>query len=179
MDRPRRQGASSSRPATTPPASSRLTVRKKNRRKPGSVWSRLPQPSVIADACGRALRRSIPAVAVVAAGVALTGGLWGGYRWVMTSPRFAITAITVGGNHHVDADQLRAALPLHPGDSVFANLTKVSRAAFVSPWVDSVEVHRLLPHTIGIELHEHTAVAVVQLGELYLVDPLGRPFKRA
>ena len=179
MDRSRRQGTSTARPATTPPAASRLTVRKKNRRKPGSVWSRLPRPAAIADSCGRALRRSIPAVAVVAAGVALTGGLWGGYRWVTTSPRFAITAITVSGNHHVDADQLRASLPLHAGDSVFANLTKVSHVAFASPWVERVEVHRLLPHTIAIELHEHVAAAVVQLGELYLVDPSGHPFKRA
>jgi cell division septal protein FtsQ len=134
---------------------------------------------VIADACGRALRRSIPAAAVVVAGVAITGGLWAGYRWVMTSPRFAITAITVTGNHHVDADQLRGALPLHVGDSVFADLTKVSRVAFASPWVASVEVHRILPHTIAIELHEHRAAAIVQLGELYLADGTGHPFKRA
>jgi cell division septal protein FtsQ len=179
MDRSRREGASTTRPATAPPVSSRLTVRKRNRRRPGTVWSRLPKPAAIADACGRALRRSLPAAAVVTAGIAITGGLWAGYRWITTSPRFAITAITVQGAHHVDPDQLRAALPIHTGDSVFAGLGGITRAAFASPWVASVEVHRLLPHTIAIELHEHTAAAVVELGELYLVDPAGHPFKRA
>lgn len=134
---------------------------------------------MIADACGRALRRALPAAAVVTAGIAITGGLWAGYRWITTSPRFAITAITVQGAHHVDPDQLRAALPIHTGDSVFAGLGGITRAAIASPWVAGVEVHRLLPHTIAIELHEHTAAAVVELGELYLVDPAGHPFKRA
>jgi hypothetical protein len=179
MDRSRREGASTTRPATAPPVSSRLTVRKRNRRRPGTVWSRLPKPAAIADACGRALRRSLPAAAVVTAGIAITGGLWAGYRWITTSPRFAITEITVQGAHHVDPDQLRAALPIHVGDSVFAGLGGITRAAFVSPWVAGVELHRLLPHTIAIELHEHTAAAVVELGELYLVDPAGHPFKRA
>jgi cell division septal protein FtsQ len=183
MDRSRRQGASATRPATTPPAASRLTVsKKKNRRRPGSVWSRLPRPSVIADACSRTLRRSIPAAAILAAAAAATTGLWAGYRWVSSSPRFAITAITVTGTHHVDPDALRAQLPIHVGDNVFVGLTPTTRAAFTSPWIASLEVHRILPHTIAIDVHEHTAAAVVQLGatgELYLADPGGHPFKRA
>jgi cell division septal protein FtsQ len=180
MDRSRRQGASTTRPATAPPASSRLTVRKhKNRRRPGTVWARLPRPAVIADACGRALRRSLPAAAALAALTAIGGGLWAGHRWITTSPRFAITAITVQGAHHVDPGELRAQLPIHAGDNVFVGLTGVARAALAQPWVAGVEVHRILPHTIAIELREHTAAAVVELGELYLVDPSGQPFKRA
>src|SRR3954452_17714058 len=105
MDRSRRQGANGARPATSPPASSRLTVRKhKNRRRPGSVWSRLPKPGAIADACGRAVRRSVPAVAAVAVLGAVGCGVWAGHRWLTTSPRFAITAITVAGTHHVDPE---------------------------------------------------------------------------
>src|SRR5436190_403925 len=38
-----------------------------------------------------------------------------------------------------------------------------------------------LPHTLVVELREHTAAAVAALGdgELYLIDAGGRPFKRA
>lgn len=180
MDRSRRQGANGARPATTPPASSRLTVRKhKNRRRPGSVWSRVPKPGAIADACGRAVRRSLPAVAVLVAVGAAGGGVWAGHRWITTSPRFAIAEITISGTHHVDPEALRAALPIHVGDNVFVGLAAVARAAHDDPWIAAAEVHRILPHTIAIEIREHTAAAVVELGELYLADASGRPFKRA
>jgi cell division septal protein FtsQ len=162
--------------------SSRLTVRKhKNRRRPGSAWSRLPKPSLIVDACGRALRRSLRGVAVIAAVGAVGGSMWAGYRWITSSPRFALTAITVQGVQHLDADQLRAALPVHVGDNAFVDLAEVSRAVLANPWVAAAEVHRVLPHTLAIEIHEHAAAAVIVLGELderYLVEPAGRPFKR-
>lgn len=180
MDRSRRQGANGARPATTPPASSRLTVRKhKNRRRPGSVWSRLPKSGAIADACGRAVRRSLPAIAAVAALGVISGAGWAGYRWITTSPRFAITAITIAGTHHVAPDDLRAALPIRVGDNVFEGLAGVTRAVRDTPWIASASVHRILPHTIAIEVREHTAAAIVELGELYLADASGHPFKRA
>jgi len=180
MDRSRRQGANGARPATTPPALSRLTVRKhKNRRRPGSLWSRLPKSGAIADACGRAVRRALPAAAAVAVLGAASGGVWASYRWLTTSPRFAITAITVQGTHRVTADDLRAALPVRVGDNVFVELAEVARAARDNPWIAAAAVHRILPHTIAIEVREHTAAAIVELGELYLADASGHPFKRA
>jgi cell division protein FtsQ len=143
------------------------------------MWSRLPKPHAIADACGRALRRSlIPAAAAVALG-ALGGGLWAGYHWLTTSPRFAITEIAIQGTHHVDPDDLRAALPIHAGDSVFAGLDGIARAVRATPWIAAAEVRRILPHTIAIDVREHAAAAVVELGEPYLVDATGQPFKRA
>jgi hypothetical protein len=164
------------------PASSRLTLRRpRNRRRAGSVWSRLPRPSVIADACGRLLRRALPAAAALAALAVLGGALWAGYRWLTRSPRFAITEIAVQGAHRVDPDALRARLPIHIGDNAFADLAGAARAAGADPRIAAVEVRRMLPHTIVVELREHTAAAVAALGEdeLYLVDPAGRPFKRA
>src|SRR5690242_8483727 len=113
MDRSRRAGAKETRPQ--PPASSRLTVKARpNRRKVaprGSLWSRLPKPMAIADACGRALRRSLPALIAVGVLGAVGGTAWGGYRFVTTSSRFAITEIAVNGNQQLSADQIRATLP--------------------------------------------------------------------
>jgi hypothetical protein len=154
-------------------------VRKhRNRRRPGTVWARLPKPRAIADACGRALRRSLPAVAAVAALAMLGGAAWAGHRWVTTSSRFAIADVVVRGTHQVGADDLRAALPVRAGDNVFADLAAIARAARGNPWVASAEVHRILPNTITVDVREYTAAAVVELGDLYLVDPSGRPFKR-
>jgi cell division protein FtsQ len=182
MDRSRRAGAKDTRPQ--PPAASRLTVKPRpNRRKTaprGSIWSRLPRPMAIADACGRALRRSVPALVGLFVVSAIGGTAWAGYRFVTTSPRFAITNVEVNGNHVLGDEQIRASLTLRDGDNVFAtNLDEVVRELRDNPWIASAEAHRVLPHTIVIDVREHVAAAVVQLGGLYLVDAEGHPFKRA
>jgi cell division protein FtsQ len=175
-----RDAARGGRPAA--PAASRLTLRPpRNRRRPGSVWSRLPRPAAIADACGRLLRRSLPAAAAIAVLAVIGGALGAGYRWLTRSPRFAITEIVVQGAHHVDPDALRARLPIRVGDNAFAGLAAAARTAREDPWIAAAEVRRVLPHTIVVELREHVAAAVAELGEgeLYLIDATGRPFKRA
>jgi hypothetical protein len=176
-----REAASGGRPAV-PPLSSRLTLRRpRNRRRPGSVWSRLPRPTALADTCGRLLRRALPAAAALAVLAAIGGGVLAGYRWLTRSPRFAVTEIVVQGAHHVDPDALRARLPIRAGDNAFADLTAAARAAGEDPWIAAADVRRRLPHTIVVELREHVAAAVAELGEggLYLVDAAGHPFKRA
>jgi hypothetical protein len=59
-----------------------LTVKaRQNRRKAaprGSIWSRLPKPAVIADACGRMLRRSLPALIGLGVIGAVGGTAWAG-----------------------------------------------------------------------------------------------------
>jgi cell division protein FtsQ len=165
-----------------PPASSRLTVKARpNRRlKQGSIWARLPRPPVIADACGRALRRSLPALIGAGVLVAVGGTAWAGYRFVTTSDRFAITTIEVHGAEKASPDALIASLPAKRGDNMFsASLDAITSEVRANPWIASAEVHRELPHTIVIDVREHVPTALVQLGGLYLVDADGHPFKRA
>jgi cell division protein FtsQ len=178
MDRSRRQGAKES--ATIPPSSSRLTFKaKRNRKRIGPLWTRLPKPVVIADACGRALRRSLPALVGVGVLAAVGGSAWAGYRFVTTSPRFAITEIVVHGNQRLTSDDVRAALPVHVGDNVFASdLDSAMRSLRADPWIATARAYRVLPHTLAIELTEHAPVAIVELGELYLIDAEGHAFKR-
>ncbi|HTR50462.1 MAG TPA: FtsQ-type POTRA domain-containing protein [Kofleriaceae bacterium] len=189
MDRSRRPGRTSVCPAPkegspTPPPASRLTLKpRQNRRRTtarGPLWTRVPKPGAIADACGRALRRGLPAIAAGAVALALGGTAWAGYHFVTTSPRFAITAIDVHGNRHLTADRIRAALPVHEGDNVFAaDVEAALHALRADPWIEHAEAHRVLPDTLVIEVREHEAVALVDFGGLYLVDAAGHPFKRA
>jgi cell division protein FtsQ len=110
---------------------------------------------------------------------AIGGTAWAGYHFVTTSPRFAITEIQVNGNKRVAADLVRASLPIAVGDNVFAaNVDSLTRAIATNPWVASASAHRVLPHTLVIDVREHEAVAVAELGGLYLVDTTGAPFKR-
>jgi len=143
------------------------------------LWARLPKPAMIANACGRALRRSLPAMIGLVVVGAVGGTARAGYRFVTTSARFAITSIEVHGNHHVDPAQVLAALPIHVGDNVFAaNVDSLTRRLAANPWIADASAHRILPHTLVIEIREHEPAAVAELGGLYLVDATGHPFKR-
>src|SRR5262249_24228183 len=52
------------------------------------------------------------------------------------------------------------------------------RAMAAHPWVDAVRVARRFPSSLSVDVKEHEPAAVVALGELYLVDIEGRPFKK-
>src|SRR5512139_484409 len=138
MDRSRRPGGKQGRAASAPavPASSRLTVRnKRNRRRPASLWSRVPRPPAIADACGRALRRSLPALAATAAITGVGAGIWLGYRFITTSSHFAISSIEVHGASQLSVDEVRGALPVGLGDNLFTtDLDTVATTLRAHPW---------------------------------------------
>jgi cell division protein FtsQ len=177
-----------SRPGTEPPATSRLNLREAktrprgNRRReiPTTLWSRVPGPRRIANACGRIARRSLPGFAALGVAAVLAGGVYAGYRFVTTSSRFAITSIEVRGNQRVTTDELLAALPIHAGDNVFtADLEAAASAARGNPWIATADVRRILPHTVTVDVREHVPVAAVELGDRYLVDAAGHPFKHA
>lgn len=140
----------------------------------------MPKPPVIADACGRALRRSLPGLIGAGVLVAVCGTAFAGYRFVTTSPRFAITTVEVHGNQQLETDEVIASLPARVGDNMFAtSLDEVVAELRQNPWVAGAEAHRELPHTIVVNVREHVPAAIVSLGGLYLVDEHGLPFKKA
>lgn len=140
----------------------------------------MPRPGAIADACGRALRRSVPAIAATCIVLAVGAGVWFGYRFVTTSSRYAITSIEVRGASRVSADEIRAAIPVRLGHNVFkADLAGVGARLRNHPWIAEASAHRILPDTLVVEVREHVPAAIAVLGEPYLVDRQGHAFKRA
>lgn len=182
MDRSRR-GERRETEAPSIPSSSRLTVRKKgsnNRRKPISLWSRVPKPRVMLDACGRAVRRGAPGIVATVVVAVLGGGLWLGYRFVTTSDRFAIDQIEVHGADRLSPEVVRAVLPIQRGENLItADLDAARLALRNEPWISAADIRRQLPSTLIVEIKEHSPAAIVELEHLYLADALGRPFKRA
>jgi len=174
----RSRPAPDARPA---PQASRLTLGKKgNRRRATPLWSRLPKPRAVIDSCGRALRRSVPAMLALVGIGATAGGAYAGYRFVTGSPRFAITDIEIRGAHVLDPNALRARLGFADGDNIFtAPLAGAEDRLEHEPWIASVDVHRELPHTVVVDVREREAAAIVDAGGLYLADAAGHVFKRA
>ena len=178
MDRSRRGGTKQD----APPASSRLTVRKKqNRKRPVSLWSRVPDRNAVLDACKRTLRRSLPALVGTAIAIGISLGVLAGYRFVTTTAPPAIATIEIKGAQHLVEDSVRAALPVKVGENIFTtDLGDVTRTLRGDPWIRSASAHRVLPNTLVVEIREHEPIAVVQLGtDLYLAEENGHPFKKA
>ena len=175
-----RGSVSRARGDATPPATSRLTLRPSGNRRVKSEPKRKLDARALANACGRALRRSLTAIVAVLVVSAIGGTAWAGYHFVTTSSRFAVTTIEINGTQRLDADELRASLPVHVGDNVFtAPIDALVEQLRANPWIESADAHRVLPHAIIVELRERSAAAVVELDGRYLADANGRVFKRA
>lgn len=181
MDRSRSSRGAAQRRAVEPPRiprESRLVLRP-NRKRTSPLVARLPRPREAVDACGRALRRSAPALVTIAALSLIASGLAFGHRFLTTSTRFAVSEVEVRGSTVLTPDEVRAVLPIKRGDNIFeAKTGAAERALLALPWVAGADVRRELPQRIVVELRERTPAAVVSADELYLVDAAGRPFKR-
>ncbi|MEZ4398775.1 MAG: FtsQ-type POTRA domain-containing protein [Kofleriaceae bacterium] len=183
MDRSRPRGTASPRVDDARlPRVSRMTLRpgRANRRQRTALRERLPAPREVADACGRALRRSAPVLVALAVASAVgTAGVFG-YRWVTTTPRFAVTTIEVNGEVVLDEAEVRARLPFAPGINIFRVDTGAAEAALAAePWVRKASVRRRLPHTVIVDITERQPAALVSADRLYLADAAGAPFKPA
>ena len=124
--------------------------------------------------------RMLPATLATLALVALAGALAAGYRFLRTSPRFAIAGFEVSGTGHMAADDVVAVAGIALGGNIFAlDVEGVEERLERLPWVRQASVSRQLPNTVAIEVTERIAVAVVNADGLYLADAQGRLFKRA
>lgn len=111
---------------------------------------------------------------------ALSVGAWQGYQLVTTSPLFAISRVRFVGLSHAAEEELLRKSGLSIGQNLFrADLARASRAIEAHPWVASARLERRLPSTVIASVVEHRPMALVQLGNLYVLDDQGALFKRA
>lgn len=101
------------------------------------------------------------------------------WHWARTSPRFALSDVKVTG--HVEATDVELVRlgGVLLGQNLWAMDTRsMERSIATHPWVKSVSVTRHFPSRLSIDVVEHRAVAMLSMGELYLVNEAGQPFKR-
>lgn len=124
-----------------------------------------------------------PSVAKGLLAAALTAGLiWGGVElraWALSSPRFQLQEANFTGLTRASRAELVKLSGLAVGQNLFAlDVPALEKAMLQHPWVRSVEVTRHFPATVSVEVVEHTPEALVVLGDLYVLDGEGEPFKR-
>jgi cell division protein FtsQ len=115
------------------------------------------------------------AVAIIALGF----GGQKGWEYARRSERLGLEHVNVRGANRASDSELLKLTGLLPGQNLLQLDTAALERAFSShPWVKSVSVKRRFPDTLDVLLVEQEPKAVVSLGELYLVNAEGQPFKR-
>jgi cell division protein FtsQ len=118
------------------------------------------------------------------AGVVLVAGTSIGFAWVarrhvMTSARFAITEVAISGNDHRSAEVIVAESGLQVGTNVFAaDLDAAHVLLLADPWIADVALARRLPGTIVVRVTERKAAALAAMGDTYVTNADGDPFKK-
>ncbi len=148
---------------------------KKNRRRV-DVAKKTAELKAVASTLVPTLLKGALAVLVAAAVVC---GAYLLSQWARQSPRFALEAITFSGNAHASDAELARLGGLQPGQNLFAlDALAIERLLAAHPWVKDARVNRRFPRGLEIRITEHRPVAMVSLGDLYLLDDDGEPFKR-
>jgi cell division protein FtsQ len=124
-----------------------------------------------------ALARAVFGVILVAS---VSGTVaWAARRYVMTTPRFAVTTIDVTGGHRRSEAEIADEAGLARGTNVFSiDLDRARARLLADPWISEATLARRLPGTLIVQVTEREAGAIVALGDSYLASRDGEIFKR-
>jgi cell division protein FtsQ len=118
-------------------------------------------------------------LAILVVSIGLSWGGREGWRWATTTERLSLTQVVVTGETRAsEAEVIRLGTITLGSNLVSMDVGAMERAIGTHPWVKSVRVHRQLPHGLRVEVVEHEPVALLALGDLYLVNEEAEPFKR-
>lgn len=100
------------------------------------------------------------------------------YDLVVQCGALPVAQITVEGQQRLSADAIVRRAGVAKGDNILAvNLSKLRRRLITHPWIAEAQVRREIPSGIRIRIREHQALAVVDLGGGFLLNPDGCLFK--
>ena len=101
-------------------------------------------------------------------------------RHVRTSSAFAVTEITLEGHVRLTREQVLERAGLAVDANVFDVGPEEAEAALLEhPWIAEANVTRRLPGTYSVAIRERRAVALLALGEVFLVSESGAVFKQS
>ena len=99
--------------------------------------------------------------------------------WAARSPHFALRTVKVQGLRRATEKEILRLAGVAPGMNLWSlDPAAVAQAMAAHPWIRAVEVTRSLPDTLQLRVEERAPVALASLGDLYVVDAEGAPFKR-
>ena len=100
------------------------------------------------------------------------------YDLITQCSYFKAKKITVSGTHRLSENLIYEQAQIKPGMNIMAvNLATARKRLLAHPWIAEVQIQRVIPSAIHIQIREHRELAVVDLGRRFLIDEDGNIFK--
>lgn len=111
--------------------------------------------------------------------VTLVVGGKAAWKWLHATPDLALETVRFSGITRAKAADLLSMGGLHTGQNLLALAPEaVEKALSAHPWISKVAVTRHFPHGVSVKIVEHEPQALVALGDVYLVNEEGTPFRQ-
>ena len=108
--------------------------------------------------------------AVTGLGILVAAGFWTASA-AGRAPELAVSRIIVEGNERLAEGEILETLGLHPGSNILSlDLETLKKQMLLSTWVKDVELARVLPATLTLNVVERTPLGIAEMGQLYLID---------
>jgi len=102
-----------------------------------------------------------------------------GYDLLTQCEYFSAREIKIQGIHRLAREQICSQARVRPGVNILhVNLALTRKRLIAHPWIDDAEVRRELPDAIVIRVTEHIPLALLDLGQKFLIDTNGEIFKK-
>jgi len=100
------------------------------------------------------------------------------YGFIGKTTFLRLERVDVTGIKKLTRDEILSAASVKIGDDLLGiRLSRMGEHLTKNPWVASVRVRRIFPHSLSIDVLERQPVGVVSMGYLYYLDSRGEIFK--
>ena len=97
---------------------------------------------------------------------------------LMRGGSFPVEQIKITGARRLPQDTIARRAGVDTGANILAvNLSKVRKRLISHPWIADAQVRREVPAGLWIRIREHQSMAIVDLGDKFLLNREGRLFK--
>jgi cell division septal protein FtsQ len=99
------------------------------------------------------------------------------YVHLLEDPYFRVREVEVEGGQKIPKETLRSLTVVEGMPNLFSvELKEVVKRLESHPWIEQVQVKKVFPNKILIQIEEKKPMAIIQLGELYYIDTKGEIF---
>lgn len=96
------------------------------------------------------------------------------YDRLLEDPMFRVREIEVAGSQNIPRETILSLTDLGGMPNLFTlRLREVVKRLESHPWVEQVQVRKVFPNKIWIQIEERKPIAILQLEELYYIDGKG------
>lgn len=100
------------------------------------------------------------------------------YDWVTQCAYFRADEIKVTGCNRLDPEKIKALSGAREGVNILSvNLAAAGRRLSADPWIKDVNIRRVFPSKMTIDIQEEEALAIIDFERLFLLNADGNIFK--